>query len=200
MNFEITITTLGTLMDDTNHTSQVGTQLYMSPEQVFVCLKISVYLSCNKQYWGDEIVDSVCWAVCKRSWSLIVITWFDWSDLVITHWFSNYVIRVGLPAGTLNLTRLFVVQLSVKWIKVWDWSGTLALLWNRRQRKRNLVNFAFGCPFFFHVCNDSLTIAIIIVLFWNSLSQQSFFLSWQCTFTSSPLTFGSVWKFPKKTF
>ena len=67
MNFEITIATLGTLMDDTNHTSQVGTQLYMSPEQVFICLKISVYLSCNKQHRGDEIVDSVYWAVCKRS-------------------------------------------------------------------------------------------------------------------------------------
>lgn len=67
MNFEITIATLGTPMDDTNHTSQVGTQLYMSPEQVFICLKISVYLSFNKQHKGAEIVDSVCWAVCKRS-------------------------------------------------------------------------------------------------------------------------------------
>ena len=36
MNFEINVATLGNLMDDTNHTSQVGTQLYMSPEQVFM--------------------------------------------------------------------------------------------------------------------------------------------------------------------
>ena len=64
MNFEINIATLVTLMDDTNHTSQVGTQLYMSPEQVFIYLKISFYLSCSKQHGRDEIFDGVCWAVC----------------------------------------------------------------------------------------------------------------------------------------